>query len=76
MKKKQKRKNLKLSTPEDVRKALSRIANMVINGELEAKDANSITLICNGILGSIRTDEQEKKIRELEEILNRKKELS
>ena len=71
-----KRKNLKLSTPEDVRKALSRIANMVLNGEMDAKDANAITLICNGILGSIRTDEQEKKIRELEEILNRKKELS
>lgn len=65
-----KRRNLKLSNPNDIRKALSRIANMVINGEIDSRDANAITLICNGILGSIRTDEQEKKIRELETILN------
>ncbi len=70
----QKRKILKLSSPQDIRKALSRIANMVINGEIDAKNANAITFICNGILGSIRTDEQEKKLRELEELLNYKRE--
>lgn len=66
------RKSIKLSNPSEVRKALSRIANMVLNGELDPKAANSIILACNAILGGIRTDEQEKKIRELEEILMEK----
>lgn len=64
------RKSLKLDTPQAVRKALSRVANMVLNGELDTKTANSIILACNAILSSIRTDEQDKKIMELEQILN------
>ncbi len=63
------RKQLKLSTPAEVRKALARIANMVINGELDVKIANTITFICNAILGGIRIDEQERKIAEIERIL-------
>lgn len=69
-----KKRRLKLSTPTDVRKALSRIANMTLNGEIDTKVANSIILACNAILSGIRTDEQEKKIKELEEILNEKDE--
>lgn len=64
-----KRRSLKLKTPRDIQKALSRVANMVINNEIDVKTANSITLICNAILGSIRSDEQDKKIRELQELL-------
>lgn len=64
------RKNLKLNTPQAVRKALSRVANMVLNGEIDTKTANSIILACNAVLGAIRTDEQQKKIDELEKILN------
>lgn len=45
---------------------------MVLNGELDPKAANSIILACNAILSGIRTDEQEKKIKELEEILMKK----
>ncbi|MEG1945289.1 MAG: hypothetical protein RR058_07695 [Oscillospiraceae bacterium] len=63
------RKSIKLSSPSEVRKALSRVANMVLNGDLDPKAANSIILACNAILGGIRTDEQEKKIRELEQLL-------
>ncbi len=66
----ERRKTLKLSSPNDVRKALSRIANMVLNKEIDSKDANSIALICNAILSSVRTDEQDKKIKELQEILD------
>ena len=65
----EKRKRLKLSSPYEVRKALSRIANMTLNGEIDTKTANSIILACNAILGGIRTDEQQKKIDELEEIM-------
>lgn len=63
------RKQLKLSNANEVRKALARIANMVLNGEIETKQANSIILACNAILSGIRTDEQEKKIVELEKIV-------
>lgn len=66
------RKRLKLSTPSDIRKALSRIANMVLNGELDPKAANSMILACNAILNGIKTIDQENKIRELEEILMEK----
>lgn len=61
---------MKFDTPQAVRKALARVANMVLNGELDTKTANSIILACNAILSGIRTDEQEKKLAELEQILN------
>lgn len=64
-----KRKQLKLSSPYEVRKALSRVANMALNGEIEPKVANTIILACNAILSGIRTDEQQKKIEELEALL-------
>ncbi len=63
------RKSLKLSTGNDVRRAISRVANMVINGELDPKSANTILYACNISLSAIRTDEQQKKIDELERIL-------
>ena len=63
------RKSMKLSTPLEVRRALSRVANMLLNDEIESKAANSIILACNAILGCIRTDEQQKKIDELERLL-------
>lgn len=66
------RRRLKLSNPAEVRKALCRIANMVLNGEIDTKAANSIILACNAILGGIRTDEQQKKIDELEQLIMEK----
>ncbi len=62
---------LKLNTPKEIRKSLTKIINMVANGDLTTGQANSITLACNAILGSIRTDEQDKKIKELQEILEK-----
>ncbi len=60
---------LRLKTPTEIRRALARVANMTANGEMDAKTANSIILACNAILGAIRTDEQQKKIDELEILL-------
>ena len=60
---------LRLKTPTEIRRALARVANMTANGEMDAKTANSIILACNAILGAIRTDEQQKKIDELEVLL-------
>lgn len=63
------KKRLKMSTALEVRRAVSRVANMVLNGELEAKDANAIMYAANVILGAIRTDEQQARIDELERVL-------
>lgn len=64
------RKSLKLSTAREIRQSLSKIANLVLNGELDPKQANALIVCCNAILSSIRIDEQEKKLAELEKILN------
>lgn len=62
-------KRLKLSTPREVRHALTRVSNMVLNGELDPKQANTILYACNIILGAIRVDEQQRKIDELERLI-------
>ena len=64
------KRNLKLDTPDNIRKALAKVANMTYKGELDTKTANSIILACNAILSGIRTDEQEKKLIELERIFS------
>ena len=55
---------LKLSTPKEVRKSLSTVANMVINDEIDTKKANAFVYVTNSILTSIRVDEQQKEIEE------------
>lgn len=64
------RKTLKLSTPADIRRAISRVANMALNNEIDPKTANAILYGCNSALGSIRVDELEKKVSELEGLLS------
>ena len=63
------KKRLKMSTSREVRKAVNRVANMVLNGELSSKDANAILYACNVTLGAIRVDEQQAKLDELEKIV-------
>ena len=58
-----------MGTSTEVRRSLAKIANMVLNNELDTKSANTIILACNAILGAIRTDEQEKRLCELEKML-------
>lgn len=61
---------LKTRTASEVRKTLTRVMNMVANGQMDSKRANTIILGCNAVLSSIRADDQQKKIDELERILN------
>lgn len=61
---------LKTRTATEVRRTLSRVMNMVANGEMDNKAANTIILGCNAVLSAIRTDEQQRKIDELEKILS------
>lgn len=67
-----KKMKLSFNNSASVRRSLSKVANMVLNDEIDIKKANTITYISNGILQSIRTDELEKKIEELEEYINAK----
>lgn len=60
---------LKVATATDVRRTLARITNMVANNEIDTKKANTIILACNAVLSAIRTDDQQKKINELEQLL-------
>ena len=58
-----------MSSSKDVRRTVNRIANMLLNSEIDHKTANSILYACNVCLGAIRTDEQEKKLDELERMV-------
>lgn len=60
-----------MSTSRDVRRTVNRIANMLLNSEIDTKTANAILYACNVCLGAIRTDEQEKKLDELEQLVKK-----
>lgn len=64
---------LKTNTPTEIRRTLSRVMNMVANGEMDTKRANTIIIGCNAVLSSIRSDEQEKKIEQLSDMLEEMK---
>lgn len=61
---------LRMRTSAEIRRTLARVANMALNNEIDTKTANTIILACNAVLSAIRTDEQQRKIDELEELLN------
>ena len=63
------KKRLKMSTSREVRRAVNRIANMLLNGEIDSKTANAILYAANVTLGAIRTDEQQAKLDERERIV-------
>lgn len=64
-----KKKYLKLRTHDEVRRSMTRVANMLLNDEIEPKKANALIYAGNAVLNSIRTDEYEKKIKALEVLL-------
>lgn len=63
------KKRLKMSSSREVRRTVNRIANMLLNGELDPKTANAILYGCNVCLGAIRVDDQQAKLDELESII-------
>lgn len=64
------KKRMKMSTSREVRQAVNRIANMLLNKEIDPKTANSILYAANVTLGAIRVDEIEQRIDELESTLS------
>lgn len=69
---KSKKTSFRLSSPKDIRRTLAKVTNMIANDEIDVKKANAIIYSCNSILNSIRTDELEKQVQELEELVNDK----
>ncbi len=63
------KRRLKFNTPRDVRQSAARVANMLLNGEIGAKAGQAIISACKVCLDSIRADEQEKKLDELEKLV-------
>lgn len=62
-------KRLKMSNSGEIRRTVNRLANMLLNGEVDPRTANAILYACNVCLGAIRTDEQAKKLDELEKLV-------
>lgn len=60
---------LKMDTAAEVRNSLTLIANMVINKEMDSRTASTLNSLCNTVLNSIRTDEMEKEMNDLKEII-------
>lgn len=44
---------------------------MTANRKMDVKTANTVILGCNAVLSSIRADEQQKKIEELEKLIEK-----
>lgn len=63
------KKRLKMTSSREVRRTVNRIANMLLNGEIDPKTANAILYGCNVCLGAIRVDDQQAKLDELESII-------
>lgn len=64
-----KKRKFKLSTPKEIRVALSKMANLVANGDIPTERAKCFTYICNIILQSLKTDEYERTLEELTKIV-------
>ena len=60
---------LKFSNNKEIKRSLSKVANLVVNGKLKHYDASAIATICNTILKAEKQLETEKQIEELKEIL-------
>lgn len=57
--------------PSGIRDILLAVIDMVASGDMDIKKANTIITAGNAVLNSIRTDEQDKKIQELQQLLER-----
>ena len=58
-----------MGTSTEVKRAVNRINNMLLNGEIDAKTANALLYGCNVCLGAIRVDDQQAQLNELEKMV-------
>ena len=71
---KSKKTSFRLSSPNYKSTTQTKVTNKIANDEIYVKKSNAIIYSCNSILNSIRTDELEKQVQELEELVNDKQE--
>lgn len=55
-----------MGTSTEVRRAVNKINNMLLNNEINATTANALLYGCKVCLGAIRVDDQQAKLNELE----------
>ncbi len=60
---------LKMTSSREVRHTINRVSNMLLNGQLDPKTANTLIYACNSALSAIRIDDQQAKIDELERLV-------
>ena len=48
---------LKLDTRTNIKRALTRVSNMVLNGQIDSKVANTIILACNAMLSVLKQED-------------------
>lgn len=63
------RKTLKLSTPADIRRSITRIGNMILNGDITHKQGTALIYACNSALNVIKVSKLQSKVDELESLL-------
>lgn len=63
------KKRLRMGTSTELKRTANKIANLLLNGEIDSKTANALLYSCNVTAGIIRIDEQEKKLDELERLI-------
>ena len=64
-----KKHKLKFSNSKEIKRSLSKVANLVVNGKLKHYYASCIATICNSILKAEKQLETEKQIEELKELI-------
>ena len=60
---------LRMKTAGDCRRALAKIANGILDGSIEPRVGNAAVYAVSALISSLRVDETERKIAELEEML-------
>ena len=63
------KKRLKMTDSREIRRAINRISNMLLNDELDPKVGNAILYACNISLSAVRVDDQQRKLEELERLV-------
>lgn len=63
------KKRMKLGSSREIRRACNRVANMLLNGEVDPTTAKAIIYAANVCLGAIRVDDQQAKLDELEKLV-------
>lgn len=65
---------LKFSTPAEMKRSLSKVANMILNGELKHYDARAISAICETMIRISDKMERDKEFQELLDMIEQIKE--